>query len=130
MVYPGLLMVVGLASIFVLLNFVVPRFASVFEQSRMVMPLPTKIMLEASKFVQAYGLLIIGSVAVAAIAFYGYIRTEGGRLWWDTIAAEDAGVGRRAAQGGDGPVRAGHGDAGVEQRAAGAIDRDRRGDFE
>lgn len=85
MVYPGLLMVVGMASIFVLLNFVVPRFASVFEQSRMVMPLPTKLMLEASKFVQTYGLLIVGSVVAVALAFYGYVRTEGGRLWWDTI---------------------------------------------
>src|SRR5271165_7541004 len=33
MVYPGLLLIVGASSIFVLLNFVVPRFASVFEQS-------------------------------------------------------------------------------------------------
>lgn len=85
MVYPGLLMVVGAASIFVLLNFVVPRFASVFEQSRMVMPLPTKIMLDTSKFVQTYGVMIIGGIVGAALAFYAYIRTSAGGLWWDTI---------------------------------------------
>ncbi len=85
MVYPGLLMVVGASSIFVLLNFVVPRFASVFEQSRMVMPLPTKIMLEASKFVQSYGMLILGGIAVTLIAFYGYIKTQSGRFWWDSF---------------------------------------------
>lgn len=85
MVYPALLMVVGAASIFILLNFVVPRFASVFEQSRMVMPLPTKIMLEASKFVQTYGPFILGGLAVMTLAFYAYIRTTGGRLWWDSI---------------------------------------------
>src|ERR1700738_4540053 len=62
MVSPGLLTIVGISSIFVLLNFVVPRFASVFEQSRMAMPLPTKIMLEASRFVQSYGLLILGAI--------------------------------------------------------------------
>lgn len=85
MVYPGLLMVVGASSIFVLLNFVVPRFASVFEQSRMVMPLPTKLMLEASKFVQSYGMLILGGIAVTSIAFYGYIKTQSGRFWWDSF---------------------------------------------
>ena len=33
MVYPGLLTLVGLSSIIVLLTFVVPRFAAVFEDS-------------------------------------------------------------------------------------------------
>ena len=41
LIYPALLALVGLGSILVLLNFVVPRFASVFEESRMKMPLPT-----------------------------------------------------------------------------------------
>lgn len=85
MVYPALLTLVGMGSIFVLLNFVVPKFASVFEQSRIVMPLPTKIMLEASHFVQTYGLLIIAGVLTTAAALYAYIRTQGGRLWWDTF---------------------------------------------
>ena len=85
MVYPALLLVVGLASIVVLLNFVVPRFASVFETGHLVMPLPTQIMLSASKFVQAYGAPILGAIAVAGIVVYGYIRTETGRMWWDSF---------------------------------------------
>ena len=85
MVYPALLLVVGLASIVVLLNFVVPRFASVFETGHLVMPLPTQIMLSASKFVQAYGAPILGAMAVAGIVVYGYIRTETGRMWWDSF---------------------------------------------
>src|SRR5258708_1778170 len=32
MIYPAFLIIVGIASIFVLMNFVVPRFAQVFEQ--------------------------------------------------------------------------------------------------
>src|SRR6266567_5381738 len=54
MTYPGLLMLVGLASIMVLLNFVVPRFAQVFTESRMKIPLPTQIMFAASNLVRAY----------------------------------------------------------------------------
>ena len=85
MVYPALLALVGLASIIVLMTFVVPRFAAVFEESRMQIPLPTKIMLETSKIVQQYGpitAIILGGVL---IALYFYIRTVPGRLWWDTL---------------------------------------------
>src|SRR3984893_10609444 len=54
MIYPGLLSLVGLGSIFILLNFVVPRFAALFADSTMKIPVPTQIMLTASYFVRAY----------------------------------------------------------------------------
>src|SRR5262245_2892465 len=85
MTYPGLLVLVGLGSVLVLLNFVVPRFASVFEESRMKIPLPTQIMLDASKFVQAYWLIVAVIVACLAVAFRAYLRTARGKLWWDSL---------------------------------------------
>ncbi len=85
MAYPCLLFLVGAGSILVLMNFVVPRFASVFEQSRIEMPLPTKILLEGSKFMQAYGWLGLGILVALVLGFYSYIRTSAGRLWWDTL---------------------------------------------
>src|SRR3984957_6861368 len=85
MAYPVLLSMVGAGSILVLMNFVVPRFASVFEESRIEMPLPTKILLEGSKFLQTYGW--IGTIAIVAfsIAMFSYVRTAAGRMWWDTL---------------------------------------------
>lgn len=85
MVYPSLLMLVGLASIIVLMNFVVPRFAQMFEESRMRMPVPTMIMLEASRIVKTYGWIAIGAAAAFAVAARLWIRTERGRLWWDVF---------------------------------------------
>jgi general secretion pathway protein F len=85
MIYPALLSVVGLGSVFVLMTFVAPRFAAVFEQSRMAIPLPTRIMLEASKWMQAYGWILAASLAAFAAGLYSYIRTTTGRLWWDTL---------------------------------------------
>lgn len=85
MAYPSLLMMVGTASILVLMNFVVPRFASVFEQSHIEMPLPTKVMLEGSKFLQAYGWFGIAAIVGFAIVMFSYVRTNAGRLWWDTL---------------------------------------------
>jgi type II secretory pathway component PulF len=48
----------GLGSVLVLLNFVAPRFAAVFEQSQMAMPTPTRIMLGASELSRRYGIAI------------------------------------------------------------------------
>ena len=85
MIYPALLAVVGMASIIVLMTFVVPRFASVFQESHMQMPLPTKIMLEVSKALEEYGLLAAAALIAAIVAFRAYVGTSAGRLWWDTF---------------------------------------------
>ena len=58
MIYPALLACVGAGSIFVILNFVVPRFAAIFDDSRMKIPLPTLIMLQASHIVQDWWWLV------------------------------------------------------------------------
>src|SRR5712692_6560131 len=83
LIYPALLTVVGFGSIFVLLNFVVPRFALIFSDPRMKIPTPTLIMLEVSKIVQSYWLPAAIALAAALIVFQTYIRSAAGGLWWD-----------------------------------------------
>jgi general secretion pathway protein F len=83
MVYPALLTFVGFCSIIVLLYYVVPRFATVFADSRMRVPAPTQIMLDLSAWVREWGGLILLTAIAGAIAFRFYIRTAEGSLWWD-----------------------------------------------
>jgi general secretion pathway protein F len=85
MVYPCLLAMVGIGSIIVLMSFVVPRFASVFEQSHMVMPLPTQMLVNTSRVVQEYGWIVVGVVVVLIVVWQAYIHTPKGRLWWDSL---------------------------------------------
>jgi general secretion pathway protein F len=85
MIYPALLALVGVSSIIVLLTFVVPRFASVFEESHMKMPVPTMIMLEASKIVTGYWWMAASALLVTGAIFTAYVRTVPGRLWWDSL---------------------------------------------
>jgi general secretion pathway protein F len=68
-----------------LLTFVVPRFAAVFQESRMQMPVPTMIMLEASNAFQRYGGIAAAALAGLLVLANVSIRTAGGRLWWDTF---------------------------------------------
>jgi general secretion pathway protein F len=83
MIYPALLACVGAGSVIILLEFVVPRFATIFNGSSMKMPTPTMIMLEASRLVNTYGLPVAGVLIAALVAFRAYIGTVAGRLWWD-----------------------------------------------
>jgi len=85
MAYPTLLCLVGIGSILILMNFVVPRFAAVFEESRMPIPLPTQMLLIGSKFLQSYGWLLIAVSVLFSVGIYTWVRTTQGRLWWDTL---------------------------------------------
>jgi general secretion pathway protein F len=85
MIYPALLAAVGVSSIIILLTFVVPRFASVFEESHMKIPVPTMIMLEVSKVVTAYWWMVASVLLVTGVIFRVYVKTVPGRLWWDSL---------------------------------------------
>jgi len=85
MIYPALLACVGLGSILLLMNFVVPRFASIFADSHLKMPLPTQIMLETSKAVQAWWWVVALVLVVLFGMFKSYVSTQDGRLHWDKV---------------------------------------------
>src|SRR5260370_1442164 len=80
MAYPCLLALVWTRSILILMNLLVSRFASVFEQSRIEMPLPTKMLVETSHVLNTYGWMgLIGLVGVVSASQF-YIRTAARRL--------------------------------------------------
>jgi general secretion pathway protein F len=83
MIYPALLACVGLASVLLLLTFVVPRFASIFNDTTMKIPTPTKIMLEASNLIRAWWWVGAAGLIALAGVWRGYTSTSAGRLWWD-----------------------------------------------
>jgi general secretion pathway protein F len=85
LIYPALLTLVGIGSIFILLNFVVPRFAAIFSDPRMKIPTPTLLLIQTSAYVRAYSLPAFAVLVVVVIGFQAYIRTAPGALWWDTL---------------------------------------------
>jgi general secretion pathway protein F len=85
MIYPALLATVGLCSILILLNFVVPRFASIFDGTTMKVPVPAQIMIEASYIVRTYWWMAASVLFVLFTAWRIYTKTAAGRLWWDAL---------------------------------------------
>ena len=85
MAYPTLLTLVGISSILVLMNFVVPRFAMVFEQSRIPIPRPTKVLIDVSYFLQSYGWIGLTVLCHHRDRTVCLRPHRVGRLWWDSL---------------------------------------------
>lgn len=83
--YPKIVVgALGIAVV-ILLNFVVPRFAALYDNFKAELPLPTRILIGVNHGFQSYGLLIALGIAAAVFGFRSYVKTEAGRLWWDGI---------------------------------------------
>jgi len=83
MIYPALLFVVGAASVLFLLEFVVPKFAGVFEQSGAALPLPTQVLLFVSNALEKTWWLGVIAVPVLVLGVQRYLATERGGKRFD-----------------------------------------------
>jgi type II secretory pathway component PulF len=85
LIYPVLLTGVGAAAVVFLMTFVIPRFAGIFKDLGATIPLPTRILLEASGFVQHYGWLLGLLAAAAVLGGRMVLATPRGRLAADRL---------------------------------------------
>jgi type II secretory pathway component PulF len=72
-----------IVAFFVIVTFVIPRFAVLFKASKVELPLPTKIMLFINTLVQSYGVYTFSTIAAIIAGLIFYIRTEKGKLVFD-----------------------------------------------
>lgn len=82
-IYPILLLVVGGGAVVVMMNFVIPRFAQIFSDTKQLMPLPTRILLAISAFTTGYWWVFIGLIGLVGIGCRVYLQTEQGKVQWD-----------------------------------------------
>src|SRR5204863_3857491 len=93
LIYPILLTGVGAASIGILLYFVIPKFASIFEEMGAAIPPATLAMLWLSKMTRSYWWVAAGSIAALVFAVRYVIGTPHGRRTWDALKLRLPGVG-------------------------------------
>jgi len=85
LIYPILLTVVGSVSIAILMLYVIPRFAVIFEEMGQSLPLPTMILLNMSHFVVKFWWLGVASLIALIYFLRRYASTEEGRLVMDRL---------------------------------------------
>ena len=84
-IYPVLLTLVGSAAIAVLMVYVIPKFAIIFEEMGQALPIPTLILLKISGLVSEYWW--VGVIILAGIIYFlkRYVQTEEGKLTLDKL---------------------------------------------
>lgn len=82
LLYPALLGVIAGAGVLVLLGFVVPRFVAMLDASGAVLPLSTRILVGASRWVTRFGPIAVVLALLGVAAGRWAIRAEGTRARW------------------------------------------------
>jgi type IV pilus assembly protein PilC len=85
MIYPGVIMGVAGSAITILLLFVIPTFQSMFESVGLTLPLPTRIVINMSQFLQSYWWACIIAVVVSVQSLRKYYATLDGQLRIDRM---------------------------------------------
>lgn len=83
LIYPALLVTVGGIAISILLGFVVPRFAQVFEEAGRELPLPTWVLMQVADAFRRYGWVAALVCVLALLLLRHWIGTAPGRRHWD-----------------------------------------------
>jgi type IV pilus assembly protein PilC len=79
MVYPAAIILVAAGVITLILWKVVPAFTELFTSMEVDLPLPTRIVIGASRFVGSFGILVFIGFGVIAYLFRSYYSTPKGR---------------------------------------------------
>jgi len=85
MFYPSTIVTVAVVVVIFLLMYVIPTFEQLFEGFGATLPLPTVIVLEASRIVRAYLLVMLAGLVAAVVGLRFYYRTPGGKLAIDRL---------------------------------------------
>ena len=72
LIYPAILLVMSVASLLVMLTFVVPQFTEMFENSGQALPVPTQVVVAIAEFLQAYWWVLL----IVVISISSYMKSQ------------------------------------------------------
>ena len=85
LIYPAFLVVLSIGMVAVILGYVIPRFAELYEGLNAALPLPTQILVAVSETIQG-GLFVAVPVLVGlAIVLRVWAGSARGRMWFDDL---------------------------------------------
>ena len=85
LIYPALLVFVAVGVLATMLLFVLPRFASLFETLDVALPPTTKMLMALSDALRSYWWAVPLLGIVGGFLGQAWMRSDGGRRWFDTI---------------------------------------------
>ncbi len=83
LIYPAILLFMSMASLFVMLTFVVPQFSEMFESAGKELPVPTQVVVALAAFLQAYWWAILLIVLVCICTLKVQMANPVSKKVWD-----------------------------------------------
>ncbi|MDD4996289.1 MAG: type II secretion system F family protein [Patescibacteria group bacterium] len=83
MIYPIFVISAVIGVMILMMVFVVPQLTDILKESGVSLPLPTKILIATSDFLENYTLLIVLFLVVFVVAFRFFLKSKAGQMIWD-----------------------------------------------
>ena len=82
LIYPAILLIMSLASLFVMLTFVVPQFTEMFESAGKALPVSTQIVVGLAEWLQSYWwALLAGFICISSYMKYQLANPIRKKVW-------------------------------------------------
>ena len=85
MIYPAVVFTAAMGCVAILLIFVIPIFAGMFDQMDMELPMPTQVVVNLSNFLIGYWWLVFGGLIGGFFGLKAYRKTDKGELVLDAL---------------------------------------------
>ena len=86
MMYPCIVTVVAFLLTSAMIIWIVPAFASIYEDFDAKLPGPTQMLVNISDFVRAYAPIVAGVMVAMIIGIVRFKKTERGQYMWDAMS--------------------------------------------
>lgn len=94
LIYPVIVLTMMVVVIFIMMIFVIPRLTSLYTQTNIDLPLPTKILIFVSNIFSHFWWLMLAVIGAFIIAFKRWIATEKGKYYYDSLLLKTPVVGK------------------------------------
>ena len=85
LIYPAFLIVLSIVMIAVIMAYVIPKFADLYRDLNVELPLPTRILITVALTIQSNLLFVLPALLIAGIALWLWAGTESGRARFDGL---------------------------------------------
>jgi len=85
LVYPAILIVLSTALISILMTFVIPRFATLYEDFNAQLPVLTVVVMGIATFLRGNILWIVAGVGISVFLISRWLQSPQGRRWGDAV---------------------------------------------
>lgn len=91
-IYPTILIIVSVFVIIFLLTMVLPTFISIFESNNVLLPVPTRILLNISNSLKNHWYLYLILFLILILTINSYKQTQDGRIFFDRLKIKLPGI--------------------------------------